>query len=290
MTTPSTKPPPPQRHDSLVGIDSDGCVFDSIAVKIHQHFLPLIVRWWHLEPVAGIVEQHIARINRFSEYRGSNRLLNLSRLFEALAADENVRKSGVVLPDLTALQRFCASGAALGNDSLAAATATDPDPELRRVLEWSRAVSYDIDTRMVPVPPFAWARRTLELMAQSSDLVVISQTPEAAVRREWRLHKIDHLVGSIAGQERGSKTRQLTDANGGRYAAGRMLMIGDALGDHQAAVESGALFFPILPGKEEHSWQQLHNEGYPRFLASTFTADYAARWLCRFEESLGMRH
>ena len=62
MTTPSTKPPPPQRHESLVGIDSDGCVFDSIAVKIHQHFLPLIVRWWHLEPVAGIVEQHIARI------------------------------------------------------------------------------------------------------------------------------------------------------------------------------------------------------------------------------------
>ena len=131
--------------------------------------------------------------------------------------------------------------------------------------------------------------RSLTELDRAIDQFFAAFTPEAAIRREWRYHGIDHLVSGIAGQEQGSKARQLAQANGGSYPAGRMLMIGDAPGDHQAAVESGAHFFPILPGEEEYSWQQLHNEGYPRFLASTFTDDYAARWLRRFEESLGMQ-
>ncbi len=280
--------PPPQRHATLVGIDSDGCVFDSLPVKLHNHVVPLVIRWWGLEPVAALVRQHADRINRFSAARGGNRFPNLILLFEALAAEPEVRRSRLALPDLAALRRFCESGAALGNAALAAAVDREPDHELRRVLEWSRALSHDIDTRMDPVPPFVWARRSLERMARSSDLVVISQTPEAAIRREWRQHGLDRLVGGIAGQEQGRKARQLEQANGGRYAAVRMLMIGDAPGDFQAAAESGALFFPVLPGDEEASWRQFHDEAYPRFLAGTFDGAYAAAWLRRFKACLGI--
>ena len=280
--------PPPQRHATLVGIDSDGCVFDSLPVKLHNHVVPLVIRWWGLEPVAALVRQHADRINRFSAARGGNRFPNLILLFEALAAEPEVRRSRLALPDLAALRRFCESGAALGNAALAAAVDCGPDPELRRVLAWSRALSHDIDTRMDPVPPFVWARRSLERMARSSDLVVISQTPEAAIRREWRQHGLDRLVGGIAGQEQGRKARQLAQANGGRYAAGRILMIGDAPGDFQAAAESGALFFPVLPGDEEASWRQFHDEAYPRFLAGTFDGAYAATWLRRFKACLGI--
>jgi phosphoglycolate phosphatase-like HAD superfamily hydrolase len=281
-----TSGPPLQRHETLVGIDSDGCVFDSLPVKLHNHVVPLVIRWWGLDPVAALVHRQADRINRFSAARGGNRFPNLILLFEALAAEPEVRRSRLALPDLDALRRFCESGAALGNAALAAAAVRDPDPELRRVLAWSRALSHDIDTRMDPVPPFAWARRSLERMAQSSDLVVISQTPEAAIRREWRQHGIDHLVGGIAGQEQGRKARQLARANGGRYPAGRMLMIGDAPGDQVAAAESGALFYPILPGGEEAAWRQFHDEAYPRFLSGTFAGAYAENCLARFQAVL----
>ena len=279
---------PPQRHATLVGIDSDGCVFDSLPVKLHNHVVPLVIRWWGLDPVAALVHRLADPINLFSASRGGNRFPNLILLFEALAAEPEVRLRQVALPDLAALRRFCQSGAALGNTALEAVAAREPDPELRRVLAWSRALSHDIDTRMEPVPPFAWARRSLERMAQSSDLVVISQTPEAAIRREWRHHGIDHLVSGIAGQEQGSKARQLAQANGERYPAGRMLMIGDAPGDHRAAVESGAIFFPILPGAEETSWRHFHDEVYPRFLAGIIAPGEAEAWLRPFQALLGI--
>jgi phosphoglycolate phosphatase-like HAD superfamily hydrolase len=284
----SSSIPPSQRHATLVGIDSDGCVFDSLPVKLHHHVVPLVIRWWELDPVAALVHRKADQINLFSASRGGNRFPNLLLLFEALAAEPEVRLRQVALPDLAALRRFCKSGAALGNTALAAAAAREPDPELRRVLAWSRALSHDIDTRMDPVPPFVWARRSLERMAQSSDLVVISQTPEATIRREWRRHGIDHLVTGIAGQEQGSKARQLAQANGGSYPAGRMLMIGDAPGDHRAAVESGALFFPILPGDEETSWRQFHDEVYPRFLDGAFGSEEAEVWLRPFKARLGI--
>ena len=286
--SPDTFIKPPQRHETLVGIDSDGCVFDSLPVKLHNHVVPLVIRWWGLDPVAERVRHHADRINLFSASRGGNRFPNLILLFEALAAEPEVRHRQVALPDLAALRRFCESGVALGNATLAEAIARDPEPELRRVLAWSRALSHDIDTCMDPVPPFVWARRSLERMAQSSDLVVISQTPEAAIRREWRHHGIDHLVSGIAGQEQGSKARQLAQANGERYPAGRMLMIGDAPGDHRAAVESGAIFFPILPGAEETSWRHFHDEVYPRFLAGIIAPGEAEAWLRPFQALLGI--
>jgi hypothetical protein len=51
-------------------------------------------------------------------------------------------------------------------------------------------------------------------------------------------------------------------------------MIGDAYGDLQAAQSNGALFFPIHPGKEDASWQDLQGEGLERFFASTFAGEY----------------
>ncbi len=279
--------PPPKIHATLVGIDSDGCVFDSMGIKQRNHFVPFIIRWWRLEPFADLVRRHIERINLFSSSRGGNRFPNLILLFEALAREPALRAGGYTLPDFTSLRRYCESGQALGNETLAAEAARSSDPELHRVLAWSRALSHDIDTHMEPVPPFIWARRSLERMARTSDLVVISQTPEAALRREWRQHGLDQLVPCMAGQEQGSKARQLRQASGGRYPAGSLLMIGDALGDLTAAEAGGALFYPIMPGDEETAWRQFHDDAYPRFLAGAFVGDYADACLRRFKASLG---
>ena len=67
-------------------------------------------------------------------------------------------------------------------------------------------------------------------------------------------------VRLIAGQELGSKSTQLWQAVDGRYAPQHVLMIGDAPGDLDAARANGALFYPIIPGQEEHSRQRLGEE------------------------------
>jgi phosphoglycolate phosphatase-like HAD superfamily hydrolase len=291
MTPSSIQPadgfaPPPKQHETLVGIDSDGCVFDTMGIKQRNHFAPLIIRWWGLEAIADLVLRHIEHINLFSRTRGSNRFPNLVRLFEALAREPAIRQSGIALPDFAALRRYCDSMQTLGDATLAAEVERTQDTELIHVLAWSRALSHDIDTRMEPVPLFAWVRRSLELLATKSDRVVISQTPEAALRREWQQHGIDRLVPCMAGQEQGSKTQQLQLANGGRYPATGVLMIGDAIGDREAARTCGVHFYPILPGDEAASWQRFHDEAYPRFLDGTYAGDYASAVLRPFEDLL----
>ncbi len=53
------------------------------------------------------------------------------------------------------------------------------------------------------------------------------------------------------GQELGSKKEHLALAAAGRYEPDKILMVGDALGDLEAARHAGALFFPIDPGCED---------------------------------------
>ena len=42
-------------------------------------------------------------------------------------------------------------------------------------------------------------------------------------------------------------------------------MVGDAMGDYDAAMANGALFYPIDPGFEDQSWQRFFEEALPRF-------------------------
>lgn len=276
----------PRNHETLVGVDSDGCVFDTMGVKQREHFHPLIIRHWHLEAIAPQVRAAAEFVNLNSVWRGRNRFSNLLLVFELLADRDDVAASGVPLPDLAPLRRYCSSGLALGNRTLEAEVRRTGDAELRRLLDWSLAINHDIDTAMRPVPPFAAARLSLEKMAGHSDLLVVSQTPEAALIKEWRQHRLDHLVAVIGGQELGSKAEHLRLASSGRYRAGRVLMIGDAPADLASAEKAGALFYPIMPGREEASWQQLLDEAYGLFLEGRYGGRYADERIKAFRDCL----
>jgi hypothetical protein len=89
---------------------------------------------------------------------------------------------------------------------------------------------------------------------------------------------------AICGQEIGTKKESLQAA--AKYPADHTLMIGDAPGDHQAAVANKALFFPINPGMEEDSWRRFHEEGIDRFLAGAFAGEYQAELSAEFDRYL----
>ena len=276
----------PQHHDSLVGIDSDGCVFDSMRVKQCLHFHPLIITFWGLEAIEPQLRACAEFVNLNSKGRGTNRFAALIQTFDLLRAHPGVKDGDLTFPDLRALQAYLDSGVPLGNPTLKQFLAQTPDAELQRVYDWSVAVNADIAARMRPIPPFAAARRALEQMAATSDTVVISQTPVDTLNQEWTHHGIRRYVGAIAGMEFGTKAAQIRAASAGRYDPARILMIGDAVGDQHAARANGASFYPIMPGAEEAAWERLAAEAYPRFLGNTYTGPYADALAAAFHAAL----
>ncbi len=273
-------------HDAFVGIDSDGCVFDSMNIKQCDHFHPLIISIWGLEAIEKQLRAAAEFVNLYSTWRGGNRFPSLLKVFELLKRWDVVTATGIELPDLTALRAYVESGLVLGEPSLSSEVARTEDPELRRVLEWSYAVTDDIDRNMVEIPPFSGSLKCLPLLKAHADTIVVSQTPEPALIKEWQLHNIDQYVSVIAGQELGTKTEHLQMATGGKYEESRVMLIGDALGDLAAARAVNGCFYPIKPGDEETSWERLHDEAYGRFLSGDYAGDYEETLVAEFKACL----
>jgi phosphoglycolate phosphatase-like HAD superfamily hydrolase len=157
---------------------------------------------------------------------------------------------------------------------------------LAPVKRWSDAVNAAVKDIVHGVPPFPQVRDCLEKIRSQADAMCISQTPADALKREWGEHDLDEFVTVIAGQEMGTKTEHIRFAAKEKYKSDRILMIGDAPGDHKAAKSNGALFFPILPGREEASWEQLRDEGLDRFFGGTYAGDYERGLIAAFDAVL----
>jgi phosphoglycolate phosphatase-like HAD superfamily hydrolase len=69
------------------------------------------------------------------------------------------------------------------------------------------------------------------------------------------------------------------------YQTENTLMVGDAVGDWNAAETNGVLFFPILVGQEEQSWQRLQTEALPHLLNGTYRGDYQKTLLKEFYDN-----
>ena len=149
------------------------------------------------------------------------------------------------------------------------------DPDLELALRWSEAVNRSISEIVVEVPPFPLVRESLESMQRQGrrdgGLGDPARGPRAGMVRAWADRA---RVALLAGQELGSKKEHLALAAGGRYEPEKILMVGDALGDWEAARASGALFYPIDPGYEDESWQRFFEEALPRFFAGNYAGEY----------------
>ncbi len=274
------------RQAFYIGVDSDGCVFDTMELKQKQCFTPQIIQHFGLEALAGIARETTEFVNLYSRFRGQNRFKALVKTFDLLGCRSEVVASRLPLPDLSALRGWVERAPALDNASLEEEAVLSADPNLWRVLEWSESVNREVAVRAEEVFPFAGAGESLVAAGERADLVVVSQTPTEALEREWEAHGMAHLPQLICGQELGTKADHLRGTAGDRYASGHVLMVGDAAGDRVAAAEVGALFFPILPGQETQSWEEFRTEGLPRFFAGRFAGAYETDLLERFDACL----
>ncbi|HBF34150.1 TPA: haloacid dehalogenase [Candidatus Sumerlaeota bacterium] len=273
-------------HPFFVGVDSDGCVMDTMDLKQQECFVPNIIKYFHLQAVSRYAREAVEFINLHSHWRGTNRFPALILMLDLLCERPEVKKRGVAIPRLESLRRWLKTEKRLGNPSLAEAVQTTGDAELQLVLDWSVAINKDIAEMANGLEPFPGTKECVTSAAERADVAVVSQTGLEALEREWDEHGMVHLVRALYGQECGSKSEHLHMATHGKYEVGRVLMVGDALGDRDAAQNNGALFFPILPAREEESWQQLREEGLERFFNGTFAGDYQAKLLQKFETML----
>ncbi len=269
------------QHEFLVGIDSDGCAFDTMELKHKECFIPNTVSFYNLQGISKYAREAAEFVNLYSKSRGINRFPALVETLEWLQKRPEVeaRKIDVQIPN--SLRQWIAEETKLGNPALESKVNQASDADLSLALKWSKAVNAAVDEMVHGVAPFPYVRESLEKLASAADMLVISATPNAALQKEWAEHDLDQFVTAICGQESGSKKESLQNAS--KYAQNKTLMIGDAPGDHKAAVANNCLFFPINPGHEEASWQRFYEEGIDRFLNGDFAGAYQEKLLAEFD-------
>ena len=273
-------------HEFLIGIDSDGCVFDSMEVKQKEFFIPNALKYFDLFEISKILQETWEFVNLYSIYRGGNRFTSIIKVFELLYERKEIRDIGFKLVNLSSLKEWVKTETTLSNANLRKYFESNYDPDLERVVNWTEAVNKDISEKLRNIPPFPHAIQAIKKMSVFADLIIVSQTPLEALEREWEEHDMKKYVKVIAGQEHGTKTEHLALAGKGKYPDNKIIMIGDAKGDLDAARKNGILFYPIIPGKEDESWERFINEGLGKFSRGEYEGNYENKLLMEFQKFL----
>jgi len=270
----------------FIGIDSDGCAFDTMEIKHKECFCPNFIKYFKLQAISKYARETWEFVNLYSTNRGCNRFLAVNETLRLLATRPEVKARNFTVPSSAALVEWTKKETKLGNPTLIKYAAQLNDPFINQTLEWSLKVNEDIEAMVFGITPFPYVKECLDKMKPVADAMVVSQTPFEALKREWEENKIEHYLRMIAAQEQGTKTEHLKYAAKGKYPDDKILMIGDANGDLKAAKSNGVLFFPVNPGKEEASWERLYKEGMDRFFNGTYKGAYEEQLIKEFEAYL----
>lgn len=275
----------PQK-EFFIGIDSDGCVFDTMEIKQKECFCPNFIKFYNLQRVSKYARETWEFVNLYSKTRGVNRFKALLEAVSLLGERSEVKARNAALPDMSALAEWVSSETKLGNPALESYASRVNDPRIDLALKWSKKVNRDIADLVFGINPFPLVEESLHKLTRKADAIVVSQTPVEALKREWEENSIDKYVQLIAGQEYGTKTEHIALAAKGKYPDEKILMIGDAPGDYKAASSNGVLFYPVNPGHEEESWERFYNEALDKFFGGNYRGEYESRLIDEFHSYL----
>ena len=247
-------------HPFLLCFDSDGTVMDTMGVKHERCFGPAFLDVFGIDDPDGKILSHWLEVNLYRPTRGINRFQGLAEILEFLAA------RGMVVPGYQDFVAWTKSTPRFSQDLLALEAKKTNAPIFSLALSWSEEVNARIAS-LPPSKPFPSAKRIIPTLA-SADLVGVSSANAKAVLEEWGRVGLSPYFASIFAQEDGTKEQILRNALSLGYE--RALMLGDALGDYEAAKKAGIPFYPILPKKEDESWETFQKVAYSRFLAGEY--------------------
>ena len=240
---------------------------------------------WELHQWKDEILERWNVINLFSMTRGINRFKGL-----ALALSEiNVKYKPIV--GIEALVHWAETAPALSNDGAAraAAEASDPDAKLvlQKALSWSKAVNASI----VKLPeelkvPYNGAKEGLAAAHEFADVAMVSSANRDAVEEEWGKFGLLEHTDIVLAQDVGSKAACIKQMLKFGYDLDKVVMIGDAPGDCDAAEKNGVHYYPILVNHEKESWEEAIAVAYEKLRSGEYAA-YGAEMKQKFLQNLG---
>ena len=274
-----------RKHDYLVCVDSDGCVMDTMNCKHFNCFGPCMVDEWELHQWKDEILERWNVINLFSMTRGINRFKGL-----ALALSEiNAKYKPIV--GIEALVHWAETAPALSNDGAAKAAAEAFDPDARLVLQKALSWSKAINASIVKLPeelkvPYNGAKEGLAAAHEFADVAMVSSANRDAVEEEWGKFGLLEHTDIVLAQDVGSKAACIKQMLKFGYDLDKVVMIGDAPGDCDAAEKNGVHYYPILVNHEKESWDEAIAVAYDKLRSGEYAA-YGAEMKQKFLQNLG---
>lgn len=271
-----------KQNEFIICIDSDGCAMDTMDVKHRECFGPQWIYTYGLEDRFDECMKLWQDINLYSITRGINRFKGL-----ALALIE-MEKRGCKFEGLEEFVTWTKEAKELSNPALLAYSQKSGSECVEKALIWSIRTNRAINNLPEDDKPFDNVKLTMDEMCKAADLVAVSSANAEAVDAEWTKHGLKEDCRRLLCQEAGSKAYCVGEMVKKGYALNKVLVVGDAPGDRDAAEKNGVLYYPILVGKEAFSWERLLNEAFPKLLEGTFDEAYQAQLVKEFETNLGV--
>lgn len=119
-----------QSRDFFIGIDSDGCAFDTMEVKHKECFIPNIIKYYGLAAIAKYARETAEFVNLYSKHRGINRFPGLVLTLDLLSERAEVLRRRPHIPALSGLRDWIGRETRLSNPALAAEVAATGDSDL----------------------------------------------------------------------------------------------------------------------------------------------------------------
>ena len=274
-----------KKHDYLVCVDSDGCVMDTMNCKHFRCFGPCMVTEWGLEAWEAEILDRWNGINLFSMTRGINRFKGLANALKEI--DGKYKQ----IPGVDALVRWANTAATLSNDAVAKAAqeATDADAKLvlSKALSWSKSVNaaiVELDESLKV--PYAGAKEGLAAAHTFADVAMVSSANRDAVEEEWGKFGLLEHTDIVLAQDVGSKAACIAAMLKFGYDKNKVIMVGDAPGDCDAAEKNGVHYYPILVNHEKESWEEAVAVAFGKLQAGKY-APYGAQKKQEFLQNLG---
>ena len=273
-----------RKHDFLVCVDSDGCVMDTMNCKHFHCFGPCMVTEWGLEEWMEEILDRWNVINLFSMTRGINRFKGL-----AMALGE-IHAQYKPIVGIEALQQWADTAPALSNDAVAKAIETaegDAKIVFQKALAWSKAVNaaiVELDESLKV--PYEGAKEGLAAAHTFADVAMVSSANRDAVEEEWGKFGLLEHTDIVLAQDVGSKAACIKEMLKFGYDPSKVVMIGDAPGDCDAAEKNGVHYYPILVNHEKESWDEAIAVAFGKLRSGDYAA-YGAQKKQDFLQNLG---
>ena len=267
-------------REFLIGIDSDGCVMNTMDVKHMRCFGPCLVYEWDLGEYRDEIIRLWRKVNLLSVSRGVNRFQGLAKVLKSI--HENYTE----VEGLEEYLRWTESAQELSDKSLEEVYAKTENICMKKALDWSRLVNQSMamvsDTKK---PPFEGTEDALRLAREYADIVILTAANRQEINKEWEVFELAQYTDLLMSQETGRKEECLKMLLEKGYEKDHVLMVGDAPADLAAAQGAGVLFYPILAYQERESWEKF-SKALECFTEGRYAGAYQEERIKEFQENL----